>query len=160
MLHFNNNYGRDIAINDVMMDVPARHLTHGLTLAAHEAALRLRIAPSILLSKLEEEEQRRSCAIGQGVAIPVLALAEISQPYTIFLQLREGVDGDAPDNQPVDLICLMIAPASDKTGHLRRLSRMTRLLREEKFCRKLREAKNPAVLRALFTSADETRLAA
>ena len=64
---------------------------------------------------------------------------------------RRPVDFDAIDDQPVDLIFLLLAPESAGADHLKALARVSRLLRDRSICEKLRGADKADALYALLT---------
>jgi PTS system nitrogen regulatory IIA component len=69
----------------------------------------------------------------------------------LFAQLDHPVDFDAMDDQPVDLVFLLLAPEDAGADHLKALARVSRLLRNQAVCEKLRAAPQPATLYALLT---------
>ena len=67
-----------------------------------------------------------------------------------FARLDKGVDFDAADDQPVDLVFLLLAPESAGADHLRALARVSRLLRDEGRCAKLRATTDASALYAIL----------
>jgi PTS system nitrogen regulatory IIA component len=61
------------------------------------------------------------------------------------------VDFDSMDDQPVDLVFLLLAPEGAGADHLKALARVSRLLRNQAMCEKLRAAPQVATLFALLT---------
>ena len=57
--------------------------------------------------------------IGHGIAIPHGKLPGLDRVYGVFAKLERAVDFDAIDNQPVDLIFLLLAPANCGADHLK-----------------------------------------
>jgi PTS system nitrogen regulatory IIA component len=55
------------------------------------------------------------------------------------------------DDQPVDLVFLLLAPEGAGADHLKALARVSRLLRNQTICEKLRAAPQAATLYALLT---------
>jgi PTS system nitrogen regulatory IIA component len=70
--------------------------------------------------------------------------------YGIFARLDRPVPFDAIDDQPVDLLFLLLAPESAGADHLKALARVSRLLRDRTVCEKLRGTDNPDALYALL----------
>ncbi len=58
--------------------------------------------------------------------------------YALFAQLETPIDFDAIDEQPVDRICMLLAPETAGADHLKALARVSRLLRDRAICEKLR----------------------
>ncbi|MBN9571420.1 MAG: PTS sugar transporter subunit IIA, partial [Alphaproteobacteria bacterium] len=69
----------------------------------------------------------------------------------LFARLETPVAYDAVDNQPVDLVFLLLAPESAGADHLKALARVSRLLRNQAVCEKLRAATKAEALYAILT---------
>lgn len=105
-----------------------------------------------IFETLIERERLGSTGMGQGIAIPHGRLANLPRIAGFFARLETPVAYDAVDNQPVDLVFLLLAPDSAGADHLKALARVSRLLRNQATCEKLRAATKPEVLYALLTS--------
>lgn len=95
---------------------------------------------------LLERERLGTTGVGRGIAIPHGKLSELDRLYGVFAVLEQPIDFDAVDDQPVDLIFLLLAPESAGADHLKALARVSRLLRDAKFCDRLRSAANAGEL--------------
>ena len=100
---------------------------------------------------LLERERLGSTGVGNGIAIPHGKLAGLKRLQGLFLRLEPAVDFDSVDEQPVDLVFLLLAPESAGADHLKALARVSRLLRDRQVCEKLRGAEYPDALYALLT---------
>ena len=118
---------------------------------AHKASLIIRLPERRIFEILSEREKLGSTGMGQGIAIPHGRLAGIEKMTGVFAQLDQPVDFDAMDDQPVDLVFLLLAPEGAGADHLKALARVSRLLRNQSICEKLRAASQPAALYALLT---------
>ena len=99
---------------------------------------------------LLERERLGTTGIGGGTAIPHGRLADLPRIVGLFARLEKPVDFEAIDNQPVDLIFLLLTPASAGADHLKALSRVSRLLRDKAICEKLRGTDRADALYALL----------
>jgi nitrogen PTS system EIIA component len=99
---------------------------------------------------LLERERLGTTGIGGGTAIPHGRLADLPRIVGLFARLEKPVDFEAIDNQPVDLIFLLLTPASAGADHLKALSRVSRLLRDKAICEKLRGTDSADALYALL----------
>lgn len=117
--------------------------------AAEITGLRERAIFDVLL----ERERLGTTGVGDGIAIPHGKLAELKRLHGLFARLETPVDFDAVDEQPVDLIFLLLAPEGAGADHLKALARVSRLLRDRSTCEKLRGADTPDALYALLTNA-------
>ncbi len=105
-----------------------------------------------IFDALLERERLGTTGVGGGVAIPHGKLACLDQLYGLFARLDTPIDFEAIDDQPVDLIFLLLAPESAGADHLKTLSRVSRLLRDKAVCEKLRECDSCENLLALITN--------
>lgn len=103
---------------------------------------------------LLERERLGTTGVGRGIAIPHGKLPELDNLHGIFAILEHPIDFDAVDDQPVDLIFLLLAPESAGADHLKALARVSRLLRDSSFCDRLRSASGTdALFEALMRKA-------
>jgi PTS system nitrogen regulatory IIA component len=100
---------------------------------------------------LLERERLGTTGVGSGIAIPHGKLSELDGLFGVFARLEKPVDFDAVDEQPVDLIFLLLAPETAGADHLKALARISRLLRERAVCEKLRAAGDEDSLFGLLT---------
>lgn len=87
-------------------------------------------------------EQQGTTAIGEGIAVPHAKSDSVKTPGLAAVTVDGGVDYDAPDNKPSDIIFMIAAPM-DGDLHLEILSRLMVMLMEPEFCEALRNAKTP-----------------
>ena len=100
---------------------------------------------------LLERERLGTTGVGQGIAIPHGKLRDLGRLHGIFARLDTPVVFDAIDDEPVDLIFLLLAPESAGADHLKALARVSRLLRDQTVCSKLRGSHEADALYALLT---------
>jgi nitrogen PTS system EIIA component len=119
-------------------------------LAKHAAAL-TGLPERRIYEALSEREKLGSTGMGQGMAIPHGRIAGVEKITGLFARLDHPVDFGAPDDQPVDLVFLLLAPEDAGADHLKALARVSRLLRNQSLCEKLRAASQDAAIYALLT---------
>jgi len=124
---------------------------------ARRAATQTGIAERRVHEVLAERERLGSTGIGKGVAVPHGKLTELARLFSLFARLERPVPFEAIDDRPVDLIFVLLVPA--EAEHLRALARISRLLRDEAICQKLRGTDNADALYALLTDRSETHAA-
>ncbi len=100
---------------------------------------------------LMERERLGTTGVGSGIAIPHGKLANLDKLYGLFARLEKPIDFQSIDEQPVDLIFLLLAPESAGADHLKALARVSRLLRDKTVCEKLRGTDQAEALYALLT---------
>ncbi len=118
---------------------------------AQKAGQLTRLPERRILETLMEREKLGSTGMGQGIAIPHGRIAGVQKMTGLFAQLDHPVDFDAMDDQPVDLVFMLLAPEDAGADHLKALARVSRLLRNQAVCEKLRAAPQTATLYALLT---------
>ncbi|MGE4529004.1 MAG: PTS IIA-like nitrogen regulatory protein PtsN [Rhodospirillaceae bacterium] len=148
-----------IAPNAVIPALRANSKKQALQLLAQKAAEVTGLAEGDILEGLLERERLGSTGVGNGIAIPHAKLTGIDRLYGIFARLDQPVDFDSIDDQPVDLICLLIAPEGAGADHLKALARVSRLLRDKSICEKLRGATEADALYALLLDSERSRAA-
>jgi nitrogen PTS system EIIA component len=100
---------------------------------------------------LLERERLGTTGVGAGIAIPHGKLPRLDGLYGFFAKLDRPIDFEAIDDQPVDLIFVLLAPESAGADHLKALARVSRLLRDRSVCEKLRGSDNGDALYAVLT---------
>jgi len=100
---------------------------------------------------LIERERLGTTGVGGGIAIPHGKLPGLKRLFGLFARLERPVDFDAIDEQPVDLIFLLLAPDGAGADHLKALARVSRLLRDRSICEKLRGSDTADAIYALLT---------
>ncbi len=108
---------------------------------------------------LMERERLGTTGVGNGIAIPHGKLPNLDRLYGFFARLGQPIDFQAIDERPVDLIFVLLAPESAGADHLKELARISRLLRDQGVCDKLRGTDNAEALFAILTESEENRAA-
>lgn len=104
-----------------------------------------------IFDTLWERERLGSTGMGMGTAIPHGKIAGLSKPVGLFARLEKPMEFEAVDEQPVDLIFVLLTPESAGADHLKALARVSRLFRDRAMCEKLRGTDNVDALTALLT---------
>ncbi len=104
------------------------------------------ISKERLVEVLLEREKLGSTAIGEGIAIPHGKLPKLSGVVAAFGRSRKGVDFQSLDGGPTHLFFLLVAPEDASGAHLKALARVSRLLRDKDFRRRLLEVETREAL--------------
>lgn len=132
-----------LSATDVILDLDATNKRAILQRLAAEAAARLGRSEAEILDALQARERLGSTALGRGVALPHARLEGALPPVALFARLRRPVDFEARDEQPVDLVILVLWPEASPEGFLPALAETCRSLREPQVLRRLRTVKAP-----------------
>lgn len=108
---------------------------------------------------LLERERLGTTGVGNGIAIPHGKLPTLDRLHGLFARLERPINFESIDEQPVDLIFLLLAPESAGADHLKALARVSRLLRDKGVCEKLRGTDTCEGLFALLTESPASRAA-
>lgn len=112
-----------------------------------------------ILTALQDRENLGPTAMGNGVAIPHARLPQIEHVYGVFLHLEKPIDFDAVDRQPVDLVFVLFAPDNAVTDHLKALARVSRILRDDAICAKLRSTDDMSAVYSILTEGERSKAA-
>ena len=110
------------------------------------------VEEQIIFEVLLERERLGTTGVGKGIAIPHAKLDNVKQLCGIFARLDTPIDFDAIDDQPVDLIFVLLAPESAGAHHLKALAWASRLLRDSSICEKIRRSENRESILELICS--------
>ncbi|PJE31235.1 Nitrogen regulatory protein [Pseudooceanicola marinus] len=126
-----------------------KRLLHDVGELAHSA---FQLNQSRVVEALQERESLGPTGVGHGVALPHARLDGLDSVQGGFIMLEKPVDFDAVDRQPVDLIFALFAPQDAGVEHLKALALVSRSLRDQGLCKKLRANPDPSTLYAILTS--------
>ena len=105
-----------------------------------------------IFDALLQRERLASTGVGRGIAIPHGKIAGLDKIVGLFARLEKPVDFDAFDNEPVDLLFVLLAPETAGADHLKALAKVSRLLRDQHAVEQLRGSKDRAALYAILTA--------
>ena len=120
---------------------------------AERAALRTGLGEREIFETVLQRERLGSTGVGNGIAIPHGKLAALPGLVGVFGRLHRPVDFEALDDQPVDLVFLLLAPENAGADHLKALSKIARLLRNSEVVAKLRASRDAETIYTLMTQA-------
>lgn len=126
-----------------------REILHGLSVKAAQSA---GIDEHVAADSVLERENLGSTGYGRGTAFPHARIDGLQKVKGVFAKLAKPVDFDAVDHKPVDLVFLLISPENSGADHLAALAAVSRVLKDEAVCEKLRAAKNSEEIFDIFNS--------
>ena len=140
-----------------------------LTAGDKEGAIREMVGALLAASKIEDEEvesivkavmkreELGSTGIGRGVAVPHTKHPSVQRLVGTVAVSSEGIDFNSLDGEKVQLFFLLISPPDRPGDHLRALENISRQLRDDTFCRFLKQAKTADDIRQLLDEADNNQ---
>jgi PTS system fructose-specific IIA component/PTS system nitrogen regulatory IIA component len=107
-----------------------------------------------------KREELGSTGIGRGVAVPHTKHASVEKLVGTVGVSSEGVDFNSLDGDKVHLFFVLVSPPDRPGDHLRALENISRQLRDDTFCRFLKQAKATEDIRLLLVEADTSQYVA
>jgi PTS system nitrogen regulatory IIA component len=135
-----------LAEGNTAIDVRASDKSGVLRALSTRAATALNLPPQVVAGEIEKRDELGSTGIGGGVSIPHARFREVTKPFGLFVRLRQPIEFQAIDSQPVDLVFLLLLPASSQLDQLNALAAVARKLRDPDTLRGLRAATSATAL--------------
>ncbi|HID50000.1 MAG TPA: PTS IIA-like nitrogen regulatory protein PtsN [Chromatiales bacterium] len=108
------------------------------------------VSATEIFDSLLSRERLGGTGIGYGVAIPHGRLKNSTHTTAALIHLKQGVDFDAIDNQPVDLLFALVVPEQATEDHLKILAMLASMFQDETMRNKLRECHKPETILQLI----------
>ncbi|MDR1384387.1 MAG: PTS sugar transporter subunit IIA [Planctomycetaceae bacterium] len=108
-----------------------------------------------IVKAIIRREELGSTGIGRGIAVPHTKHSSVDRLVGTVAISSAGIDFDSLDCEKVYLFFLLVSPPDRPGEHLRALEHITRQLRDETFCRFLKQAKDQEDVKQLLQEADD-----
>ncbi|QDZ02172.1 PTS IIA-like nitrogen regulatory protein PtsN [Nitratireductor mangrovi] len=141
-----------IEVSAVMPALKANSKKQLLQMLAEKASQITGIPEREVFDTILQRERLGSTGVGNGIAIPHGKLPGVEAITGLFARLETPVEFEALDDQPVDLVFLLIAPEGAGADHLKALSRIARVLRDPDTVAKIRGTKDAAAIHTFLAS--------
>jgi nitrogen PTS system EIIA component len=130
--------------SDVLLDVRARDKPHALEVLAQQIAGHVGLGAREIYQAIVRREELGSTGMGDGVAVSHARLDAVERPIGAFARLKRPVEFGAVDEQPVDLVFMLLLPTTPQGHQLNALACVARRLRGAELRDELRRAKSAA----------------
>ncbi|MDI6025278.1 PTS IIA-like nitrogen regulatory protein PtsN [Corticibacterium sp. UT-5YL-CI-8] len=140
-----------IEVQAIMPALKANSKKQLLQLLAERAAAISGIPEREIFDTVLQRERLGSTGVGNGIAIPHGKLASVNRIIGVFARLENPVDFEALDDEPVDLVFLLLAPEGAGADHLKALSRIARVLRDSNTVAKIRGTRDASAIHSLLS---------
>src|SRR6187402_3643536 len=110
-----------------------------------------------IVEAILKREELGSTGIGRGVAVPHTKHPSIEKLIGTVAVSEEGVNFDSLDGEKVHLLFLLVSPPDRPGDHLRALENISRQLRDDNFCRFLKQARSTHDVQLLLDEADSNQ---
>jgi PTS system nitrogen regulatory IIA component len=141
-----------LAPDDIIASLQATSKKHALQELATIAAERTGLDSREIFNTLLQRERLGSTGLGRGIAIPHVKLEGLKGILCVFARLDEPIEYESHDNEPVDLIFLLLAPDHASGDHLKALASISRVVHQPTTLDALRNAADSAALRSALTT--------
>jgi PTS system nitrogen regulatory IIA component len=138
--------------NKTKLDVLRRLSERAAKISGQDAAT--------IFEAVNDREQLGSTGLGNGIAIPHGKFPGLGAVTAVFAKLEQPVEFESVDDQPVDLVMLLLAPMGAGADHLKALARVARILRTDAVVARLRRSEDAGELYGILTQPLETTRAA
>jgi PTS system nitrogen regulatory IIA component len=143
----------------VILNLHARCKREALSALADRAAALTGADAAVIREALMEREKLGSTGVGRGVAIPHGKIEGLAAMTGLLAKLDQPIDFEAVDDQPVDLIFVLLAPADASAAHLKALAKVSRLLRDDRVREALRGAEKAEAFFAIAIDSERPHAA-
>jgi nitrogen PTS system EIIA component len=134
------NIGDFLSNTDVLIGVSASDKDRLLRQLSFHAANELGLDPNDVSEAIARREELGSTAVGNGVAIPHARVSNLKKPFGLLARLRHSIDFQAVDDQPVDIVFMLLIPDAADSAQLNALACIARKLRDAETLRDVRRA--------------------
>jgi PTS system nitrogen regulatory IIA component len=138
----------------IFLDVEISSKKKLLELIANIVADKTRLPESSIYNSLLSRERLGSTGLGSGFAVPHARMEDLDRTLGCFFRLKEAVQFEAPDNQPVDLVFAIIIPGEATEEHLVILSSLAKIFSDESVCESIRQAGSKDEIARIIESAE------
>jgi nitrogen PTS system EIIA component len=147
-----------VSIEAIRSDLHAvvREMTHALLEAGKISGGEV----ESIVKAIMKREELGSTGIGRGVAVPHTKHPSVDRLVGTVAVSRDGVDFESLDGEKVQLFFLLISPPDRPGEHLRALENISRQLRDDMFCKYLKQAKTKEDIQQLLEEADNHQFSA
>ncbi len=155
-----SEFTKDLHFDAILPQLHSDTPKQVLAALSEEAADRLNISEKLLTNSLIDKEIFASSSIGDGIAVPNLKIKGLRSPFTVLATLRNEIDFNAIDEIGVNVVCLILSAENEGPAHLRRLSRISRALKNPGLHKKILGTNDAEIIQSLFMDPDGWLLAA
>ena len=153
------NINEMISERSLLVDFEASSKKHVFDSLSKLAEREINVNYRTILNNLIKREKLGSTAVGNGIAIPHATEISLDKPMGFLAILSNGLEFNATDDQPVDIIFLLLAPANNGSEHLQALASVSRLLRNNELISKLRGCKTKQSALAVISQTNQDEAA-
>lgn len=138
----------------VVLNIKDNNKRQFLQSVSKKASEVIKVDERIIFDALLERENLGSTGFGEGTAIPHARIDGIDKVWAFLAKLQSPIDFEAVDSKPVDLAFFLISPEGNGADHLTALAKISRILKDESLCNKIRKEDDEETVFALLSNLD------
>lgn len=146
---------RFLSPDDVIVGLNAPDKNGAIKELSRRAAAALKMSSEQISAALLKREHLGSTGMGDGIAIPHARIDGLTSPYGVLARLSKPIDFMSVDGLPVDLVFLLLLPATSSGEQLNVLACVARKLRDPLVLHELRLASDSATIYRRITAEDK-----
>lgn len=139
-----------LSVDCIFDEVKANNKRQFLQELSSKAARFIELDERTLAEAVMERENLGSTGYGRGTAFPHARIEKAKAVKAVFARLSSPIDFNSVDSKPVDLVFMLVSPETDGADHLTALATLSRILKNDDTCEKLRKAKSKEELYAIL----------
>jgi len=148
-----------VEVSAVMPALKVNSKKQLLQVLSERAAQLTGLSERLVFETILQREKLGSTGVGNGIAIPHGKIPGVKRILGVFARLETPIDFEALDDQPVDLVFLLLAPEGAGADHLKALSRIARALRDADTVAKIRGTTDAAAIHSFLSAAPTSNAA-
>ncbi len=141
-----------LSLNNVFAEIKANNKRQLLQELSEKIAVEAGVDERTIVDSIWERENLGSTGYGNGTAFPHARIDGLTKVKSVFARLSSPIDFNAIDSKPVDLIFLLISPENSGADHLTALAALSRILKNDDICEKLRGARTREEIYAILNN--------
>lgn len=143
-------FEKDIFIDSVVPDISGHNKEAAVKDSASYIAESLNLPRNEILSILSSDDFILQSYIGSGITTPVLKLNGIETTKIFLGRFKPALSIRTPDDYPIDIMCVVAAPYNQNAFYLRKLARLSRVLKSENVANMIRSSGEPETIKNLI----------
>ena len=128
----------------IILDLAAPSKSRLMHVLSDVSANHLHLGQNAIFAALDKREKLGSTGIGEGIAIPHAPVPGLAKPFALFARLSKPIDFNAIDENPVDIVVVLLTPAEKPLPNLSLLACLARTLRKTDRIARIRTASDVA----------------
>lgn len=146
-----NQFANILSVENIILDINVTSKKRAFEQAALLFENNQGVSRSTVFDSLFSRERLGSTALGHGVAVPHGRIPNLNKPAAAFMRLTNAIPFDAPDNQNVNILVILLVPENATQEHLEILASLAKTLSNAETREQLQSLDDPEAIYDLFS---------